>query len=181
MGDAKPRFAALLAELRGHGYRVAASYLDASRYDVPQKRERVVVIGFRDDLGLDPAAAFPSPGPVCVMRDVGISALVVEEIGRSLTRYGYLHDHIWDGAAPAPTITTRGPGPLSWSVVRVKTPSVQRKATPDDVRRLCGFPEGFDLGDAAFATAALVYGNAVPPGMSAAWATGVHDQLRTRV
>lgn len=42
-----------------HGYNVSYSVLKASDYGVPQNRERVVLIGYRKDLGLMPV--FPSP------------------------------------------------------------------------------------------------------------------------
>ena len=41
------------------GYRVACQVLKASDYGVPQNRERVILIGFRNDLGLQPE--YPTP------------------------------------------------------------------------------------------------------------------------
>ncbi|MBQ3536605.1 MAG: DNA cytosine methyltransferase [Alistipes sp.] len=43
----------------GEGYNVAYKVLKASDYGVPQSRERVIIIGFRKDLGITPT--FPSP------------------------------------------------------------------------------------------------------------------------
>lgn len=180
MGDAKPRFAALLAQLRAHGYDVAVRVLDASRLGVPQERKRVVVIGFRGDTGLRAADAFPVPGPVSTITGALplVAALAVEESGRPARRYIYLHEHRWPGTGPCPTITTRGPGPLSWHYVRAELADGSlRRVTADEVRALCGFPRGFDLGSSAFATAAHVFGNAVPPPMARAWAAGVRDLL----
>lgn len=42
-----------------HGYRVACKTLKASEYGVPQNRERVIIIGFRQDLELGPTYPMP--------------------------------------------------------------------------------------------------------------------------
>ena len=60
-GVAKGYFKLILAELKKSGYRVQAKLLDAQWLGVPQKRQRLVFIGFRDDLGIEPA--FPKPLP----------------------------------------------------------------------------------------------------------------------
>ena len=43
----------------GEDYRVAVAILNAAWYGVPQTRERVFVLGYREDLGVDPT--FPAP------------------------------------------------------------------------------------------------------------------------
>jgi DNA (cytosine-5)-methyltransferase 1 len=58
-GRAKGYFKQIMARLRGLGYRVQARTLDASWLGVPQARQRVIIIGVRDDLGVEPA--FPEP------------------------------------------------------------------------------------------------------------------------
>ena len=59
-GTAKGFFLEILRELK-KGYRVEARLLDAQWLGVPQQRVRVIFVGVRDDLGLDPA--FPTPLP----------------------------------------------------------------------------------------------------------------------
>lgn len=59
-GTAKGFFLEILRELK-RGYRVEARLLDAQWLGVPQRRTRVIFVGVRDDLGLDPA--FPDPLP----------------------------------------------------------------------------------------------------------------------
>lgn len=46
---------AALVEL---GYRAAYDVVDASHFGVPQARRRAIIIGFREDLGIDPSAFF---------------------------------------------------------------------------------------------------------------------------
>ena len=60
-GVAKGYFLEVLAALKACGYRVGARVLDAQWLGVPQQRQRVIFVGVREDLGVDPA--FPSPLP----------------------------------------------------------------------------------------------------------------------
>jgi DNA (cytosine-5)-methyltransferase 1 len=58
-GRARGYFKRIMAALRACGYRVAARTLDAAWLGVPQFRQRIIIIGVRDDLAGEPA--FPAP------------------------------------------------------------------------------------------------------------------------
>lgn len=58
-GTAKGYFKLIMQELKSCGYRVKASVLNAKWLGVPQSRERLIFIGVRDDIGIDPV--FPKP------------------------------------------------------------------------------------------------------------------------
>jgi len=60
-GTAKGYFLEILAALKARGYRVRAQLLDAQWLGVPQMRQRIIFVGVREDLGLEPA--FPKPLP----------------------------------------------------------------------------------------------------------------------
>lgn len=60
-GTAKGYFKLIFRALEEQGYRVEARVLDAQWLGVPQARQRVIFMGVRDDLGLDPR--FPAPLP----------------------------------------------------------------------------------------------------------------------
>lgn len=60
-GKARGYFAEIHRALAAQGYRVQARLLDARWLGVPQVRQRVVFMGVRDDLELDPV--FPDPLP----------------------------------------------------------------------------------------------------------------------
>lgn len=60
-GTAKGYFLDILAALKACGYHVKARLLDAQWLGVPQMRQRVIFIGVRNDLALDPV--FPTPLP----------------------------------------------------------------------------------------------------------------------
>ena len=60
-GVAKGQFKAVMRELKAAGYRVSCRLLDAQWLGVPQRRQRVIFVGVREDLGADPC--HPSPLP----------------------------------------------------------------------------------------------------------------------
>lgn len=60
-GTAKGYFKLILARLRAAGYRVSARVLDASWLGVPQARQRLIFVGVREDLGVDPVHPRPLP------------------------------------------------------------------------------------------------------------------------
>lgn len=60
-GTAKGYFKQILASLKACGYRVHARLLDASWLGVPQARQRLIFIGVREDLQMDPVHPVPLP------------------------------------------------------------------------------------------------------------------------
>ena len=54
-GKMKLVFAEILRELKASGYRVSARLLNAMYFNVPQSRERMIFVGVREDLGIDPS------------------------------------------------------------------------------------------------------------------------------
>lgn len=60
-GVAKGMFIRTLADLKACGYRVEARLLDAQWLGVPQARQRIIFVGVRNDLGLEPE--WPTPLP----------------------------------------------------------------------------------------------------------------------
>lgn len=62
-GKMKLLFGDILIELKASGYRVAARLLNAKYLGVPQSRERMIFIGVRDDLGIEPSHPKPQTRP----------------------------------------------------------------------------------------------------------------------
>lgn len=58
-GKMKGKFIEILQSLKDCGYNVKCKLMNAMWYDVPQSRERLIFIGIRNDLGIEPT--FPKP------------------------------------------------------------------------------------------------------------------------
>ncbi len=54
-GKMKIIFAEILRELKASGYKVSARLLNAMYFHVPQSRQRMIFVGVRDDLGIEPS------------------------------------------------------------------------------------------------------------------------------
>lgn len=100
-GVAKGVFLDVLGQLKASGYRVKAKVLDASWLGVPQARQRLIFVGVRDDLGLEPVHPRPLPFRYTV-RDAlpWLRSVVHDTSGNRST--GEVIDR------PSPTITVGG-------------------------------------------------------------------------
>ena len=65
-GCMKQAYLTIIAELRACGYRARGEVLNAMYYNVPQSRERVIIIGVRNDIGIEPSHPKPQTLPVTV-------------------------------------------------------------------------------------------------------------------
>ena len=65
-GAMKQAYLKIISELRGCGYQAQGQVMNAMYYNVPQSRERVIIIGVRNDLGLQPSHPKPQLKPVSV-------------------------------------------------------------------------------------------------------------------
>jgi DNA (cytosine-5)-methyltransferase 1 len=111
-GRARGYFKRIMAALRACGYRVAARTLDAAWLGVPQFRQRIVIVGVRDDVVGEPA--FPAP--------LAYQYTVREAIADLLEGGDVLHgdyDRYWQprdiSDRPAPAVVAGSPS--HWHVV----------------------------------------------------------------
>jgi DNA (cytosine-5)-methyltransferase 1 len=65
-GKMKLVFAEILRELKASGYRVSARLLNAMYFHAPQSRQRMIFIGVRDDLDIEPSHPGAMSQPVIV-------------------------------------------------------------------------------------------------------------------
>ncbi|MGH9280350.1 MAG: DNA cytosine methyltransferase [Acidimicrobiales bacterium] len=119
-GARKAHFDALVAELRAIGFRLTAQVLNAADYGVPQKRQRMLIVGVRSDDFAFPPPSF-GPGRDRPWRAAG-EVIGAEPIGvpnRSIVTYARSPDirpnpydgHVYNGGGrpidlsrPAPTL-----------------------------------------------------------------------------
>ena len=63
-GVMKQAYLQVIKTLRECGYKAKGQVLNAMYYNVPQSRERVIIIGVRDDLGIEPGHPKPVSKPI---------------------------------------------------------------------------------------------------------------------
>jgi DNA (cytosine-5)-methyltransferase 1 len=175
-------FLPILAAFRDAGYDVASRVLDGQWLGVPQARRRVVVIGFRSDLGLDPAAAFPRPSKApTTLGDALPEAVRLLRVAMpgNVTQWKYRHEKTYPAALPTPTICATGmdANMLDWVAIENRG-EAPRPLTAGELAALSTFPEGFRLPEGTrVGRAWRGFGNSVPPAMAASWARGVRRCL----
>lgn len=63
-GCMKQAYLQIIKTLRECGYKVKGQVLNAMYYGVPQARERVIIVGVREDLGIEPSHPKPTSRPI---------------------------------------------------------------------------------------------------------------------
>lgn len=141
-------FKGILADLETCGYKVTHKLFAIKNYGVPQKRERVIICGVRNDINFDIKWPDPIEGDPKTLRDA-IGDLPVEydpdrqHIGTKAACKvtGYLGNRELKWDEPSPTITGRGGG--SGGPVIHNHPSLQRRLTVRECARIQTFPDSF--------------------------------------
>jgi DNA (cytosine-5)-methyltransferase 1 len=155
----------ILEDLRNCGYNVKFKLFEIKRYDVPQKRERVIIIGVRNDIPFDPIWPEPS-NKILTLKDA-IGDLPIEynpSIQHVGTHHkcavtGFLGNRELKWNEPSPTITGRGGG--SGGPVIHNHPSLKRRLTVRECARIQTFPDSFIFSGSISAMYRQL-GNAVP-------------------
>lgn len=171
----KEAFPLILQEFENSGYDVKYTVLNAAEYGVPQKRERVIIVGFRKDLGVD----FTFPTPTINTEDEyeplqSVIETEVEEkyyfsekavVGMMKNRESMNKGRAQDVTKPCNTVGAH----LAKVSLNSTDPVLligdrYRRFTPREVARIQSFPEEFQLiGSEGAQYRAL--GNAIPPVM----------------
>ena len=171
----KAAFPLILQEFENSGYDVKYTVLNAAEYGVPQKRERVIIVGFRKDLGVD--FTFPTPVITAVEEYAPLQAVIEAEVpekyyfsekavaGMMKNRESMNKGRAQDVTKPCNTVGAH----LAKVSLNSTDPVLlvngrYRRFTPREVARIQSFPENFRLiGSEAAQYRAL--GNAIPPVM----------------
>lgn len=186
-GTAKGYFKRILAELKDCGYNVSCRILDGQWLGVPQKRQRTIFVGVREDLGIAPV----HPSPLPYRYSVREAWDGLPDDGPSFEQYK-LFQH-WKECLPngnhARLLNLKR---LRWhepsnTVCQTWGNGTAAITHPDkpvypsilQVKRLCGFPDDFEL-TGTFAQQWERCGRAVPPVMMAAVARTVATEILDR-
>ena len=184
-------FPLILKEFEDSGYDVKYSILNSANYGVPQKRERVIIVGFRKDLNID--FSFPE----FVLKDeaqfVPLSTVIEEDVDEKY----FFSDRAVEGMMRKRELMNKGRAQditkpcntVGAHLAKVSLNSTDpvlfvngryRRFTPREVARIQSFPETFELvGSESAQYRAL--GNAIPPVMFWHVANAVSKQYPTTV
>lgn len=182
-------FPLILKEFEDSGYDVKYSILNSANYGVPQKRERVIIVGFRKDLKID----FKFPNLVFENEEqfIPLSTVVEDTVdekyffssraveGMMKNRESMNKGRAQDVTKPCNTVGAH----LAKVSLNSTDPVLMvdrryRRFTPREVARIQSFPETFELvGSESAQYRAL--GNAIPPVMFWHVANAVSKQYPT--
>ena len=187
----KSAFPIIIEEFEKSGYDVKYAVLNSANYGVPQKRERVIIVGFRKDLGIN--FKFPDE----VIKDetefVPLSAVIEDNVdekyffskravdGMMKKRASMNKGRAQDITKPCNTVgahlakvSLNSTDPVLYVNERY------RRFIPREVARIQSFPESFKLvGSESAQYRAL--GNAIPPVMFWYVAKEIREELDKKV
>ena len=172
-GKMKLIFAEILRELKASGYRVSARLMNAMYFNVPQSRERMIFIGVREDLGVEPSHPKASSYPFTVRQafaglpetaqDNALNHVWIDEVARKTkwvepaSRLKQGQKLVPDVASsircwwdrPLPTIQKNAmPGQPPYVRNSTVHPSQPRTLSIREMARAQSFPDGFRFVDA---------------------------------
>lgn len=191
-GKMKVIFAEIMRELKASGYRVKARLMNTMYFNVPQSRERMIFIGVREDLGIEPSHPKPQCRPITVRqalqgcisepvplldekyRQIWYRVPVGGDMGEALNLKGHFSDVVkLDPDKPSRTLlktqTNRGFATLChWEEPRAVSIA--------EAKRLGSFPDDFRfIGSYSEQWARI--GNAVPPLFMKAIAEHIYENI----
>jgi len=168
----------ILADLRETGYTVSVKLFEIKKYGVPQKRERVIFVGVRNDISFEPVWPAEVPGQVTIRDAIGDLpedyVLETQHVGtkHKVNVTGYLGNRVLDWDQPSPTITGRGGG--SGGPVIHNHPNMKRRLTVRECARIQTFPDTFRF-VGSISSMYRQLGNAVPCAFSVHLASMLQD------
>jgi DNA (cytosine-5)-methyltransferase 1 len=165
----------ILEEFRNSGYDVQYRILNAAEYGVPQKRERVIIVGFRKDLNI----SFEFPEATIKTEDLyePLSSAIEQQVdkkyffseravaGMMKNRESMNKGRAQDITKPCNTVGAHlAKVSLNSTDPVLMENGYYRRFTPREVARIQSFPEEFKLVSSEAAQYRAL-GNAIPPVM----------------
>lgn len=170
-------FQMILSDFSSLGYQVSYRVLNAADYGVPQTRQRVIIIGVRNDV--DFKYIFPNPTnskngenglPKWVSVGEAMSVIPDPDLPNDLPNHdyskyklqfnGYLGHRALDPEKPAPTVTARGDN--KGGVVILPHPNARRRMSCRELAAVQSFPLDYEFSGNRSSVYRQI-GNAVPP------------------
>lgn len=167
----------ILRDMEALGYRVKSRLFNVADYGVPQRRERVIFVGVRNDLPFE--YEFPRPThdrrganglPQWIGVGEALAGVADPDAPNDLPNHvyskyklnfnGYIGHRPIDPAKPAPTVTARGDD--KGGVVILPHPNGLRRMTGRELATVQSFPLDFEF-KGPLSSVYRQIGNAVPP------------------
>jgi len=185
-------FVDILKELKASGYRVSAKLLNAMYFHVPQSRQRMIFIGVREDLGIEPSHPKAESKPFTVRDATGGLVFDTTEATAKVPKYlaeilpkmrdGEPASHYSDGVKyfshkrnwankPSRTILKQ---PDTYHHIE------NRLLTREELKLLTSFPVGFEFHGNLIDHYNRI-GNSVPPLFMEAIARHIRAEILARV
>lgn len=203
-GKMKLIFAEIMRELKASGYQVSVRLLNAAYYGVPQRRERVIFIGVRSDLGVAPSHPLGCNNMITVKEALRgcTPSEIVPLIGKNLQKMqmirpgatykekkkatmavfgkmgGFTFNRIRWGA-PCPTILKTVCVSSTFGAGLVM-PDEDRYISISELKRLGSFPDQFQF-EGSFEERWARIGNSVPPLLARAIGKHLRTAILTKV
>lgn len=169
----------ILDEFREMGYNVRYKLIKAVEYGIPQKRERVIIVGIRKDLTYN----FQYPQAVCKENNYTPLSAVIDKLAITESKY-YFSERAVQGVKNAKNNMKRGlwqdlnqpcltiTAHLAKTSMNSRDPillvdaekELYRRFTPREAARIQSFPDSFKLNDSEPKSYKQI-GNAIPPVM----------------
>ena len=197
-GHMKRIFIKILSVLRDCGYQVKAELLNAQFFNVPQRRRRVIFVGIRNDLNLQPTHPKPTSQPIILRKALEDcpndkeQRMVCSKIAKVLPYMtsktdankrkilfkkvlgkssGYINTMLLAWGEVPPTLCKQ-----EIAHTGLIHPDKQRYLSLSEAKRICSFPDDFKfVGGRKKGIERL--GNAVPPKMMEAIALHIRSIL----
>jgi DNA (cytosine-5)-methyltransferase 1 len=181
IGKMRAVFNEAQAALEGCGYKVTAGIVNMALLGVPQARQRLIVLGVRNDLGIKPSL----PKPVVERRTVDDAFRLLCKAGRPHSNLG-LHTkkhtimrQLAAGQSGSKVLEGKGLKGNFYGVGRLHQakpaftitsdnqpighPQMPRLCTDTELCRLCSFPDDYNWADSSVKQIRARIGNSVPP------------------
>jgi|JI10StandDraft_1071094.scaffolds.fasta_scaffold107803_3 DNA (cytosine-5)-methyltransferase 1 len=185
-GKMKLIFAEILRELKASGYRVSARLLNAMYFHVPQSRERMIFIGVREDLGIEPSHPKAESQPLTVHEAIGSLSGFMDA-----PRLSPLHTRYWNEAKQGEGLGNYNSSPKlnpnhASPTIRKDAgygglfhPYECRPINTRERQRLGSFPDLYRFTD--WGSACNRIGNSVPPLLMEAIARHIRQEILSKI
>ncbi len=187
-------FEMIIKDFKNAGYKVKYKVLNAANFGVPQKRERVIILGVRNDIDFALEHPEPTHGDVSNLFSDRKNWISIGDALRNIPEpeeehnlfnhtyskfklkfNGYLGNRAIDPKKPAPTVTARGDE--KGGVVVLHHPNNHRRMSVRELALTQSFPIDF-IFEGNNSSAYRQIGNAVPPMLAFAVALMFPKELK---